>query len=365
MVLGSLTSWVIFVGAVIALLVLDLVVFNRKPHEVSATEAAIWSAVWIGLSLAFNAYIWWYDHAAGALEPNRRALEFLTGYLIEKSLSVDNLFVFLVIFSYFKVPASLQHRVLFWGILGALVMRGAFIGAGTALLQKWKWVMIIFGGLLVVTGGRMLFSGGDDEVEPEKNPVLRLLRRLGMPTTSRYHGAKFFTTENARRVATPLFIVLIVIETTDLVFALDSIPAIFAITLDPFIVFTSNICAILGLRALYFLLHNMMGKFRYLKPALALVLLFIGVKMVLSYWELHVPIGISLAVVGALLAFGIVASLLNPAPPAPPEEKPETKEEAAAAGAAGTESSEGDQPADLDRSNAPKPPIDETMDGDV
>jgi len=365
MVLGSLAFWIIFIVAVLAVLVVDLLVFNRNPHEVTIKEAAITSVVWITLSLAFNAYIWWYDTRVGGPEPSRRALEFLTGYIIEYSLSVDNLFVFLVIFSFFRVPASMQHRVLFWGILGALLMRGGFIFAGTALLQRWAWVMIIFGGLLIVTGGRMLFSKEDDEVEPDKNPVLRFLKRIGMPTTTKYHGAKFFALEGGRRVATPLFVVLIVLETTDLVFALDSIPAIFAITKETFIVFTSNICAVLGLRSLYFLLQNMMGKFHYLKPALALVLLFIGVKMVIDYFDLHVPIGISLAVVGGMLLVGVVASLLRPVPPsaAVAAEMGETKEEAAVvAGASIGSATEADVVGDLE---AKEHPPEETMDGDV
>ncbi|HEV8322103.1 MAG TPA: TerC family protein [Myxococcota bacterium] len=375
MALGSLGFWIVFNAAVLVLLGIDLIVFNKRPHEVSAREAAIWSAVFVTLSLSFNAYIWWYGVRTGT--GNTKALEFLTGYLIEYSLSVDNLFVFLVIFSYFRVPSNMQHRVLFWGILGALVFRGAFIFAGTALLNRFQWVMLLFGGLLIVTGGRMLFSGDDDSVEPEKNPVLRLLRRV-LPTTTNYHGSKFTAMEAGRRVATPLLIVLVVIETTDIVFALDSIPAVFAISKDNFIVYTSNVCAILGLRALYFLLQNMMGKFRYLKPALALVLLFIGVKMVIEwdYFGVHIPIGVSLGVVGGMLAAGVAMSLLNPAPEAPSPgvavgeqsdaDAQKTAQAVAAAmvGAIDESLSDPAKPKDGDAKAEPRPP-EETMDGDV
>jgi tellurite resistance protein TerC len=258
--------------------------------------------VWIGLALAFNlgVYAWFGPE---------RALEFLTGYLIEKALSVDNLFVFLVLFSYFAVPAALQHRVLLWGILGALVMRAAFILAGAALIQEFHWVIYIFGTFLVFTGIKLLAHRGG-EMHPERNPALRLFRRV-VRSVPDYRGAKFAVKETGRWYATPLLMVLIVVEATDIVFAVDSIPTIFAITTDPFIVFTSNIFAILGLRALYFLLAGMIGKFRYLKVGLGLVLAFVGAKMLLSE-VVKVPIVLSLGIVGSLLGLSVTASLLYP-----------------------------------------------------
>jgi tellurite resistance protein TerC len=286
------------------MLALDLGVFHRKAHEVHVKEALAWSVVWISLALAFNLLVYqWF----GA----QRALEFLTGYLIEKALSVDNIFVFLVIFSFFAVPAAYQHRVLFWGILGALVMRALFILAGAALLQLFHWVVYVFGGLLVITGGKLLLYQGH-EIHPERNPVYRLFRRF-VPAVSGYRGARFTVVENGRRYATPLLAVLVVVEATDVVFAVDSIPAIFAVTTDPFIVYTSNIFAILGLRALYFLLAGVIGSFHYLKLGLALVLCFVGVKMLIT--DLYkIPIAVSLAVVASLLAGSVVASLLRPRP---------------------------------------------------
>lgn len=283
------------------MLALDLGVFHRKAHAVSVREALAWSCVWIFLALLFGLGVYF-------VRGGEKALEFLTGYVIEWSLSVDNLFVFLVIFSYFAVPPIYQHRVLFWGILGALVMRAIFIAVGAALLSAFHWMIYVFGGFLVFTGITLLFAG-DEKIEPEKNPAVRLLRRF-MPITAEYHGQRFFVRINGRRWATPLLLVLVVVETTDVIFAVDSIPAIFAITLDPFIVYTSNVFAILGLRALFFLLAGIMEMFRYLKVGLAFVLCFVGVKMVIVDFY-KIPIGISLGVVAGILALSILASLIR------------------------------------------------------
>jgi tellurite resistance protein TerC len=292
--------WVAFNVFVLGMLAVDLRVFHRKAHAVSLREALIWSIVWITLALIFNVgiyYVWGEE----------KALEFLTGYLIEKSLSVDNLFVFLVIFSYFAVPAMYQHRVLFWGILGALVMRAIFIATGAALLNAFHWMIYVFGGFLILMGIKLLLTGGH-KVEPEKNPAVRLLRRV-MHITKEYHGQRFFIRSNGRLWATPLLLVLVVVETTDVIFAVDSIPAIFAITMDPFIVYTSNVFAILGLRALFFLLAGIMDMFRYLKVGLSFVLCFVGVKMVIV--DIYkIPIGVSLVVVAGILALSIFASLI-------------------------------------------------------
>jgi len=307
--IGTPVLWIGFTAFVLVMLALDLGVFHRKAHEVKAREALLWTLLWIGLALVFNAGVY---HWFGA----ERALEFFTGYLIEKALSVDNLFVFLVLFSYFAVPAALQHRVLFWGILGALVMRAGFIFAGAALLQKFHWVIFVFGGFLVFTGFKLLFHR-EAEMQPDKNPVLRVLRRV-LPTVPEFRGARFFVAEGGRWYATPLLVVLVVVEATDIVFAVDSIPAIFAITADPFLVFTSNIFAILGLRALYFLLAGMLGKFRYLKVGLGLVLSFVGVKMLLAEFY-KIPIALSLTVVVILLAGSIAASLIRRSPKEPPQ----------------------------------------------
>jgi tellurite resistance protein TerC len=286
------------------MLAMDLGLFHRRSHAIGVRESLVWSSIWIALALSFNAGIYFFFGP-------ERALEFLTGYLIEKALSVDNLFVFMVLFSYFAVPASLQHRVLFWGIFGALVMRAAFIFAGTALIQQFHWVIYIFGGFLVFTGTKLLATRESGEIHPERNSVLRVFRRI-MRSVPDYRGDKFTVKVAGRRYATPLLTVLVVIEATDIVFAVDSIPAIFAVTTDPFIVFTSNIFAVLGLRALYFLLGGLIGKFRYLKVGLGLVLAFVGVKMLLS-GMVHVPIAISLGIVVSLLGLSVAASLLFPA----------------------------------------------------
>ncbi|HEX7183962.1 MAG TPA: TerC family protein [Thermoanaerobaculia bacterium] len=295
----SIWLWAGFNLFVLALLALDLGVFHRKAHAVSLREAAVWSVVWVALSLLFNAGIYW-------LRGPEPALQFLTGYLIEKSLSVDNIFVFALIFGYFAVPAKFQHRVLFWGILGALVLRAVFILAGAALLQSFHWVIYLFGGFLILTGIKMAFTG-ETEIHPEHNPVLRLVRRL-MPVTPDYdEKGRLFARHAGRLMATPLFLVLVMVESTDVVFALDSIPAIFAVTDDPFIVYTSNVFAILGLRSLYFLLAGVMGKFVYLKLGLSAVLVFVGLKMTLAD-VIKIPSSISLLVIAALLGTSIAAS---------------------------------------------------------
>jgi tellurite resistance protein TerC len=312
---GTPALWAGFTAFIVALLVVDLGVFHRKAHTVRYREALGWSAFWVGLALAFNLLVYrWF----GA----ERALEFLTGYLIEKALSVDNIFVFLMVFSYFAVPTAFQHRVLFWGILGALLMRAAFIVAGAALLQRFHWVIYVFGAFLLLTGIRLL-RGAGAELHPEKNPLYRLFRRF-VPAVDRYHGAAFTVVENGRRYATPLLLVVVVLEATDLVFAIDSIPAIFAVTTDPFIVYTSNVFAILGLRALYFLLAGALDQFRFLKVGLGLVLCFVGGKMALAD-IVDVPIVASLAVVATLLGGAVAASLAWPgskdaAPAGLPEE---------------------------------------------
>jgi tellurite resistance protein TerC len=300
--IGTPALWIGFTAFILAMLALDLGIFHRKAHAVRIREALIWSMVWISLALIFNAVIYF------GFGPER-ALEFLTGYLIEKALSVDNLFVFLVLFSYFAVPAPLQHRVLFWGIVGALIMRAGFIMAGTALIREFSWIIYLFGAFLVFTGFKLLTSR-EDEIHPERNFVIKYFRRI-VRCVPDYRGSKFSVKEAGHRYATPLLLVLVAIEATDIVFAVDSIPAIFAITTDPFIVFTSNIFAILGLRALYFLLAGMIGRFRYLKLGLGLVLAFVGAKMLLAGW-IHFPIALSLGVVAGLLGLSVAVSLLFP-----------------------------------------------------
>jgi tellurite resistance protein TerC len=291
-------AWLLFSALIVALLALDLAVFHRHAHEVRVREALGWTIVWILLALGFGVGLYYWSGP-------QPALEFFTGYLIEKALSVDNLFVFLAIFSYFAVPPMLQHRVLFWGIFGAMLMRAIFIFAGAALLQQFHWLLYVFGGFLLVTGFKLL-RAGDEEVHPERNPLLKWFQRA-IPTTSGYRGPHFTVIERGRRLATPLLLVLIAVEVSDILFAVDSVPAIFGVTEDPFIVYTSNIFAILGLRALYFVLAGAMGKFRHLKTGLALVLVFIGAKMLLSS-VVHVPIGISLGVVATLIAGSVLLS---------------------------------------------------------
>lgn len=299
---GTPALWIGFLVFVLGMLALDLGVFHKHAHEVRTKEAVIWSLVWVSLALVFNAGLWW-------MFGEQRALEFLTGYVIEKSLAVDNIFVFIVIFAYFKVPSIYQHRVLFWGILGALVMRALFIGIGAVLLAKFHWVIYIFGGILVLTAIKMLVQKEGDQ-DPGSNPAVKLFRRF-VPMTQDYRGSAFLVRENGKWLATPLLLVLVVLEFTDLVFAVDSIPAIFAVTGDPFIVFTSNIFAILGLRAMFFLLAGVMGKFHYLKTGLAFVLGFVGFKMLLMD-VYKIPILLSLGIIALILTTSIVASLLRP-----------------------------------------------------
>jgi len=297
----TIWPWLAFNAFVLGMLALDLGVFHRKAHAVTVREAATWSAVWVALALLFNIgiYLW------KGQEP---ALQFLAGYLIEKSLSVDNIFVFVLVFTFFAVPAAYQHRVLFWGILGALVMRGIFIAAGAALLATFHWVIYVFGAFLVVTGIKMALVRGD-QIHPDRNPLVRLTRRL-MPVTNGYREDRFVVREGGKWVATPLLLVLLVVESTDLVFAVDSIPAIFAVTSDTFIIYTSNVFAILGLRSLYFLLAGVVEKFYYLKLGLSVVLAFVGVKMLLTDVA-KIPIALSLAVIATVIAVAIVASLLR------------------------------------------------------
>ena len=299
---GTPGLWIGFTLFVLALLALDLGVFHRRAHEVRFREALAWNVVWIALALLFNGWVYWQFGAD-------RGLEFLTGYLIERALAVDNIFIFLVVFSTFAVPAVYQYRVLFWGILGALVLRAVFILLGAALLAAFHWVMYVFGGFLVLTGIKLLLAA-NGEVHPERNVLFRLFKRL-VPSVSDYHGARFTIVKAGRRCATPLLLVLICIETADLVFALDSIPAIFAVTRDPFIVYTSNILAILGLRAMFFLVAGMIRRVAYLNIGLAAVLSFVGVKMLLTdVYEISTLT--SLGVIAVVLALAVVVSWLWP-----------------------------------------------------
>jgi len=305
---GEPWMWAAFIAFVLVMLALDLFVFGgNKAHKVSVREAASWSLVWVSLALLFNAGLWWYlTGTVGEDIADRKALEFFTGYLIEKSLSVDNVFVFLLIFSAFQVAPEFQRRVLIYGVLGAIVMRAVMILAGAWVVQEFNWVLYIFGAFLVVTGIRMLVVV-EKQPDLEKHPVLRLARRY-LRVTEGFHGDKFTVMKDGVRYFTPLFLVLILIEVSDLVFAVDSIPAIFAITTDPFIVFTSNIFAILGLRALYFLLADVADRFHLLKYGLAMVLTFIGSKMLVMPWY-HVPVQASLAIVAVLIGASVIASL--------------------------------------------------------
>lgn len=298
---GSPALWLGFLGFVIAMLAIDLGVFHRNAHDVTLKEAAVWSAVWVAFAIVFaiGIHVWFGP---------QRALEFTTGYLIEKALAVDNIFVFVIIFSTFAVPSMYQHRVLFWGVLGALAMRAVFIFAGGAFLQRFHWAIYVFGGILALTGLKLLIQR-DAVPEPEKNPVIRLFRRF-VPMTDKYHGDKFWIRDKGKLIATPLFLALVAVEVTDLIFAVDSIPAIFAVTTDPFIVFTSNIFAILGLRSMYFLLAGVVSKFVYLKVGLSVVLIFVGAKMLLMD-VYKVPILASLAIIAGILVTSVVASLVR------------------------------------------------------
>jgi tellurite resistance protein TerC len=295
--------WVGFNVFVLAMLALDLGVFHRKAHVVSLKESLTWTVVWIGLSLVFNVAVW---HYAGS----QKALEFFTGYLIEKSLSVDNIFVFALLFSYFAVPPLYQHQVLFWGVFGALIMRAIMIVLGTALIAKFAWIIYVFGGFLIITGIKMILKR-EEKIHPERNPVVKWFKRL-MPVTPDYRGDRFFVRENGVCMATPLFVVLLLVEFSDLIFAVDSIPAIFAVTNDPFIVYTSNVFAILGLRSLYFALESVMDKFHYLKIGLGMVLTFVGVKMILAHTTWKIDTLVSLGIIALILAASVVLSLIRP-----------------------------------------------------
>jgi tellurite resistance protein TerC len=299
---GSPVLWAGFILFVLAMLAIDLGVFHKNAHEVSLKEAGTWSAVWVALAAVFNVGVYhWFG--------SQRGLEFATGYLIEKALAVDNIFVFVVIFSTFGVPAIYQHRVLFWGVLGALVMRAGFIVAGGAFLQRFHWAIYVFGALLAVTGVKLLVQR-NHAIHPERNPLVVWFRKV-LPMVPEFHGGKFLVLKNGRRYATPLLLALVAVEVTDLIFAVDSIPAIFAVTSDPFIVFTSNIFAILGLRSLYFLLAGVITKFAYLKVGLSFVLIFVGAKMLLVD-VYKIPIAVSLGAIAGILAVSIMVSLLKP-----------------------------------------------------
>ncbi len=305
--------WIGFLALVVVMLALDLGVFHRKAHVISTTEALAWTAFWIVLALAFNVGVYFiYEHnwlGIGAeLSGGQAALQFFTGYLVEKSLSLDNIFVIALIFAYFRVPLMYQHRVLFWGVVGAVVMRGVMIAAGAILIARFDWIVYVFGALLILTAAKLLVARHDN-IEPDKNPAVRLARRF-YPVTPDYDGQLFFTQLDGRRAITPLFLALMMVETTDVLFAIDSIPAIFAITRDPFLVFTSNIFAILGLRSLYFALAAVMEKFRYLKMSLVFILAFVGVKMILSHHH-PIPTGVSLAVIVGILSVGVLASIIG------------------------------------------------------
>lgn len=299
--------WIFFNLFVLAMLALDLGFFHRNTHEVKVKEALSWSVFWIVLSLIFSVgvYYWFGMQSAS---------DYLTGYLLEKSLSMDNLFVMLLIFNYFRIPTRYQHKVLFWGILGALVMRGSLIIVGSALIHRFHWILYLFGAFLVFTGIKMLFNNDDEEIEPERNPVVKLFKRF-MPVTTDFHEDRFFVKIEKRRFATPLFIAVLVVEVSDLIFAVDSIPAVFAVTQDPFIVYTSNVFAILGLRSLYFALAAIMDKFHYLQFGLALILSFIGAKMLVKDFLHDIPSWVTLSIVLGTLVLSVVASVIWPPKP--------------------------------------------------
>jgi len=294
--------WVIFCIIIVVMLALDLGVFNKKSHEIKLKEALSWVAVWVSLAMIFNLIILFQFGKT-------KALEFLTAYVIEYSLSIDNIFVFIMVFSFFSVRKEYQHKVLFWGILGAVIMRAIFIFAGVALINKFHWIVIIFGVFLVFTGLKMLLQKEEAKVEPEKNGLVRLLKKF-LPVSDHFHGSSFFVKKEGKTYATPLFVVLLIIESTDLIFAVDSIPAVLAISKDTFIVFTSNIFAILGLRSLYFAISGIMGLFRFLKIGLALVLTFVGLKMLAAFFDFEIPVTISLSVIISILLLSILASLI-------------------------------------------------------
>ncbi len=308
--------WLGFNVVVLALLALDLGLFHRKDHAVTPKEAGLWTLVWITLSLIFCAGIWRFQGPTVGLQ-------WLTAYVVEYALSVDNLFVFLMVFSYFRVAPEHQHRVLFWGIMGAFVMRASLILAGTALVKQFHWLMYLFGAFLVFTAVKMLVSK-DEEIDPEQKGIVKFARRV-LPVARLGEGSRFTVKEDGRRKFTPLFIVLVVVEATDLLFALDSIPAVLGISQDAFIIYTSNVCAILGLRSLFFVVASLMDKFHFLKVGLSAILGFVGVKMLITFFDIHVPIGLSLGVIAGILVASIVASLVWPKQPEPGEERESAK----------------------------------------
>jgi len=302
--------WIIFLTVVFILLALDLGVFHKDPHAISTKEAAGWTALWVTLALSFSIVVYFAYERGWVANPEmlngrEAVLEYITGYLIEQSLSMDNIFVIAVIFAYFQIPKMYQHRVLFWGILGALVFRGIMIGVGVVLIQRFEWIIYFFGALLLYSSYKML-TQSEEHIEPNKNPVIKIVRRF-FPVTSHFEGDRFFVQKGKVRAATPLFIALIVVETTDIMFAVDSIPAIFAVTRDPFLVFTSNIFAIMGLRSLYFVLAAVLDKFKYLKYSLVFILAFVGVKMLISHY-VHIPSWVSLAVIVVSMLVGVAFS---------------------------------------------------------
>ena len=314
-------DWIIWVGFLVlvgVMITIDLGLFHRKTHVIKTREALLWTAFWITLAMLFNGVIYglyeyhwlgWQGEGEEMISGREACLQYVTGFLVEKSLSVDNIFVIAMIFSYFRVPAQNQHRVLFWGILSAMVLRGIMIGAGAALIHRFEWTIYIFGVLLILAAMKMLFSG-DDEIDPNKNIAYRLARRF-FNVTHEYHGSRFFVRIDGKLLATPLMLTLVLVETTDVMFAVDSIPAIFAVTRDPFLIFTSNIFAIFGLRSLYFALAGLMDTFHYLKYALVVLLVFIGVKMLLTH-VYKIPNSVSLGVIVGLLTLGVLGSLLIP-----------------------------------------------------
>jgi len=311
-----LVAWTLFIVIILALLTLDLGVLNKGNKEINTKQALLWTALWVGLALLFNVVVYfafqnnWFELASSShdIKTGKDAvLKFFTGYVIEESLSMDNIFVIAMLFAYFKIPLKYQHGVLFWGIIGALVFRGLMIGLGTTLVNRFEWIMYLFGALLVFSAFKMLF-GSDNDFDADKNIAVRVIRKF-YPVSKELDKGKFFTTQNNIKAATPLFVILMVIETTDIIFAVDSIPAIFAVTTDTFIVFTSNVFAILGLRSLYFVLASFIEKFKYLKYSLFILLLFIGIKMLLAHFII-IPILVSLGIIIFILIAGVIASLL-------------------------------------------------------
>lgn len=303
-------TYVLFNLFVLGMLALDLGLFHRQDHRVGLRESLVWTGVWIALAVLFAFGLYYWKLAAfGAPQASEVTLQFVTGYLIEKSLSIDNVFVFLLLLNYFKVPEQLQHRVLFWGIIGALIFRGIFIAIGAVLIAKFHWIIFLFGGILVLTGVKMALSK-DKEIHPERNPLLRLFRKF-VPVTDDYHGRNFFIRQAGRWAATPLMVVLVLVESSDIIFAVDSIPAIFAVSRDPFIVYTANVFAILGLRSLFFAIAGVMGLFHHLHYGLSAILVFVGVKMLISD-SFKIPVGWSLAVIGGILLISVAASKIWP-----------------------------------------------------